>query len=92
MANPTSDPGPSPRLESERPEKADRTRLQLEFTPSSMRRLEEIRQKSDARSNAEVVRAALRLYEWFLEQQRDNAKIFVGRGNDIREVEFLFDR
>ena len=75
-----------------RSEKSERTRLQLEFTPQALRRLEEIRRKVDARSNAEVVRSALRLYEWFIDQMRDDAKILVAKGDEMREVELLFDR
>lgn len=92
MAPSTAKTPSNARAENDRTEKTERARLQLEFTPQALRRLEEIRLKVDARSNAEVVRSALRLYEWFIEQTQANAKILVAKGDDVREVELLFDR
>jgi hypothetical protein len=43
-------------------------RIQFDFTPESMKRLESLKEKTDATTKAEVVRNALRLYEWFVTQ------------------------
>lgn len=43
-------------------------RIQFDFTPESMKRLENLKEKTDATTKAEVVRNALRLYEWFVTQ------------------------
>ncbi len=43
-------------------------RIQFDFTAESMKRLEELKEKTDATTKAEVVRNALKLYEWFVSQ------------------------
>jgi hypothetical protein len=43
-------------------------RIQFDFTPESLKRLEYLKEKTDASTKAEVVRNALRLYEWFVNQ------------------------
>lgn len=43
-------------------------RIQFDFTPESMKRLESLKDITDATTKAEVVRNALRLYEWFVTQ------------------------
>ncbi|KKN31047.1 hypothetical protein LCGC14_0827970 [marine sediment metagenome] len=67
-----------------------RHRLQLDFSSEAYARLLEIRTKADASSNAEIVRNALRLYEWFLEQRESNSKIHVITGDVVKEVEMVF--
>ena len=67
-----------------------RHRLQLDFSQEAYERSAQIKEKSEARTNAEVVRNALRLYEWFLDLKRKNAKIHVVEGDTIKEVEILF--
>ena len=64
--------------------------LQLDFSQEAYERLAQIKEKSEARTNAEVVRNALRLYEWFLDLKQKNAKIRVVEGDTVKEVEFLF--
>ena len=43
-------------------------RIQFDFTTESMKRLENLKEKTDATTKAEVVRNALKLYEWFVTQ------------------------
>jgi hypothetical protein len=43
-------------------------RIQFDFTADSMKRLEDLKEKTDATTKAEVVRNALKLYEWFVTQ------------------------
>ena len=43
-------------------------RVQFDFSPESLRRLEDLKKKTDASTKAEVVRDALKLYEWFVNQ------------------------
>jgi hypothetical protein len=43
-------------------------RIQFDFTAESMKRLEDLKEKTDATTKAEVVRNALKLYEWFVTQ------------------------
>ena len=46
-----------------------------DFTAESMKRLEDLKEKTDATTKAEVVRNALRLYEWFVTQIDPNSTI-----------------
>jgi hypothetical protein len=54
----------------------EKVRVQFEFTPDALARLEAIKLATDAPTKAEVVRNALRLYEWFVnEAEADNTII-----------------
>ena len=67
-----------------------RRRVQLDFSQEAYRRILAIRDMSAAKSNAEVVRNALRLYEWFLELKRAKSKLQIVQNDTTREVEILF--
>jgi hypothetical protein len=69
-------------------EEAPRQRVQLDFSPEAYSRLSALRSKAEARTNAELVRNALRLYEWFLQQK--GKKIHVVDGDNVKEVELVF--
>jgi hypothetical protein len=66
-----------------------RQRLQLDFTPEGYNRLLQVKDLADARTNAEVVRDALRVYEWFLRQRKDNYKLQLVKDDKIKEVELV---
>jgi hypothetical protein len=71
-------------------EESTRQRVQLDFSPEAYNRLTALRKKAEARTNAELVRNALRLYEWFLEQKDKERKIHVVDGDNVKEVELVF--
>ena len=73
----------------EEPKESPRHRLQLDFSPEAYSRLLELRRKSEARTNAEVVRNALRLYDWFLEQRNNNFRIQLVNDDLLKEVEIV---
>ena len=82
------------REQGERPEKerksaAKRQRIQLDFSAEAYERLLEIKERADASSNAEVVRNSLRVYEWFLEQKRNDYRIQLVKDNTVIEVDLL---
>lgn len=68
---------------------AGRQRLQLDFSAEAFARLQDIKELSDAKTNAEVVRNALRLYEWFLRQRRDDYQFHLVKGDTVKEVELV---
>lgn len=68
----------------------ERQRVQLDFSPQAYQKLLHIREIADARSNAEVVRNALRIYEWFLDQKRANHKLQLVTDDSVKEIELLF--
>ena len=67
-----------------------RHRLQLDFSTEAYERLVRIRRRSEAATNAEVVRNALRLYDWFLEQKSKGASFQVVEDGTVKEIEFVF--
>lgn len=66
-----------------------RHRVQLDFTEEGFNRLHEIKTLADARTNAEIVRNALRLYEWFLRQKKDDYRFQLVKDDMVREVELV---
>ena len=79
-----------------------RQRVQFDFSPEAYAGLREIRDLAGAKTNAEVVRNALRVYRWFLKHKLKNHRIQVVEPNPaadpkdpatkniVREVELIF--
>lgn len=65
-------------------------RIQIEFSQDAANRLRQIKELSGATSNADVMRNAVRFYDWFLRQQQDGWKLQLRRDDAIREVEIVF--
>jgi Ribbon-helix-helix protein, copG family len=61
-------------------EAREMTRVQLEMPPKSMERLRLLQKKTEASSYAEVMRNALRFYEFLVEQAE------VGNGVYVKDV------
>lgn len=70
-------------------QQGNRQRVQLEFTPDAMERLRQIRELASASTNAEVVRNALRIYEWFLKQKAEDYKFQLIKDDQVKEVELV---
>jgi hypothetical protein len=70
--------------------KSGRQRLQLDFSPEAFGQLQQLRATADVKTNAEVVRNALRLYGWFLEQKKNNYRIQIAKDDSVKEVELIF--
>jgi hypothetical protein len=66
-----------------------RQRVQLDFSPEAFARLQEIKDRSEAKTNAEVVRNALRVYDWFLRQREAEYKFHLVKGDLVKEVELV---
>lgn len=66
-----------------------RQRVQLDFSPAAFARLEEIRELAGAKTNSEVIRNSVRVYEWFLRQKNDGFRINLIKGDQAKEVELL---
>lgn len=65
-------------------------RVQLDFSSEAFEKLVEIKKKSGATTNAEVIRNALRLYEWFLQKRSENYKLQIEKDDVVKEVELMF--
>jgi hypothetical protein len=69
----------------------DTKRIQFEFPPEAVDRLERIKHDTSAGSYAEVVRNALRVYEWIREVQSKGYDIGVVKDDQlVKTVEFLY--
>ena len=55
----------------------NKQRVQFDFSPEALQRLEHLQETLDAATKAEVVRNALKLYEWFATQIDPEATIEV---------------
>jgi hypothetical protein len=49
-------------------EKASYKKLQFEFSPDAIRRLDALKERADAATRAEVIRDALKVYEWMIRE------------------------
>jgi IS1 family transposase len=58
-----------------------KSRVQLDFAPRSLERLNALKEKTEAASYAEVVKNALRLYEALIEET-ESGKQFLTRDKD----------
>jgi hypothetical protein len=67
-----------------------RRRVQIDFSRTAYSRLDSIRERSEAQSNAETVRNALRLYDWFLRQRDEGYEVRLVKGDEERAVELLW--
>ncbi len=56
---------------------AKKSRVQLDFAPRSMERLNTLKSKTEASSYAEVVKNALRLYEALIEEAENGRQFLV---------------
>jgi hypothetical protein len=67
-----------------------RPRLTLEFTPDAAERLREIKEELGAPSNADVIRKALLLFEWFLSLRREGSRVqIVEKSGNVTEMRFF---
>lgn len=58
-------------------------RVQFDFAPEALRRLDDIKEKTGAATRAEAVRNALRLYEWFVNETEPDTVIKLIKDNEV---------
>lgn len=63
-------------------------RVQFDFSPEALQRLDDLKEKIDAATRAEVVRNALRLYEWIVNEIDPESTIKVFDKNDVATAMF----
>ncbi len=86
----TGEPGGNSVGAIERSEGQGRRRVQIDFSPTAYARLDSIRERNEAQSNAETVRNALRLLDWFLRQRDEGYEVRLVKGDEERAVELLW--
>jgi hypothetical protein len=66
-------------------------RIQFEFPPDAVERLDRIKQETNSSTYAELVRNALRVYEWMVEAQKKGFEIGLVKDDQlVKTVEFLY--
>ena len=69
----------------------DKKRLQIDFTEEAVEELDELQQATGLTSRAELIRHALRFFQWAVaETSADKTKLLVEREGNIREIMFPF--
>ena len=56
-------------------DRKEKERIQLDFAPDAVSRLDQLKEKTGASTRAETIRQALRLYEWFVEETEPNSTV-----------------
>lgn len=70
---------------------AEKKRLQFDFTEDSLRELDQLQELVGAPTRAELIRQALRLLRWTLDETTNKgATILLEKNGKIREVVFPF--
>jgi metal-responsive CopG/Arc/MetJ family transcriptional regulator len=65
--------------------------VSFEFSDEALQKLNEIRKKAEARTNAEVFRDALRIYEWILKTEAEGNKLaLIKPDGSVSEVEIQY--
>ncbi len=65
-------------------------RIQFDFSAEAMRRLNRMKEQTEAASYAELVRDALRVYEWIVQEQKDGFDIGLVKGDTlVKTVKFM---
>jgi hypothetical protein len=65
------------------PSKTAKVRVQLDFAPRSMERLNTLKEKTESSSYAEVVKNALKLYEGLIEEVESGKQFLVRDENGV---------
>lgn len=69
---------------------SEKFRVQFDFTPAAFEELERLKVSVGATSRAEVVRYALRILQWTIEQIHSGGEILVRQGSETEKVVFPF--
>lgn len=67
-----------------------RKRIPIEFSKEAYDRLLVIQQSTDATSHAEVIRNALRLYNYLLQNKKQGWSLQLVKDKFIKEIDLLF--
>lgn len=65
----------------------EKERVQLDFAPEALQRLDLLKEETGASTRAETIRQALRLYDWFIhETQPDSTIQITDREGNITSI------
>ncbi len=63
-----------------------KTKVQFDFTPEALDKLDSLKGLVGAATRAEVIRNALRLYEWFVNENKEHPNTTVTLHDQNREL------
>jgi type IV secretory pathway VirD2 relaxase len=66
--------------------RAESKRIQFEFSAEAFERMEKLKDKTHARSYAELIRDALRAFEWMVDEKEAGNEIGAIRGKEVVHV------
>ena len=64
----------------------DSKRIQFEFSSEAFERMEKLKEKTKARTYAELIRDALRAYEWMVDEKEAGNEVGSIKGKEIVHV------
>ena len=67
-----------------------RKKIVIDLSPEAYKCLQTLRQRSEATSNAGVIKNALRFYDYLMEQKQLGGTIQIVTKKGVKDVEFLF--
>jgi hypothetical protein len=70
--------------------RGDSKRIQFEFSPEALDRLNRMRELTETSSYAELVRDSLRVYEWIIQQDKAGYDIGLIKGDTLVKTVKLF--
>lgn len=65
-------------------------RLQIDFSQKAYRELNDLQERLDAQSKSEIIRNALGVLRWIVEESTSGHKILVEKPGGTREIVFHF--
>jgi hypothetical protein len=69
---------------------ADTRRVQMELSPASFDRLNRLKEKVEASTYTEVMKDALRLYEYFVQKDTEGSSFLVkSKSGEVAEVKIF---
>ncbi len=81
-------PQDSTREEPVQKEARTKERVQLDFAPEALERLDQLKELTGASTRAEIIRQALRLFEWFVNDIDPNDTLTITNDDDKIKATF----
>jgi len=66
-----------------------KTRVQLDFDEAAFAQLQQLKERSGSRTNAELIRDAMSLYDWVLSKRELGWHFQIERGGEVVRLEML---
>ncbi len=70
--------------------KDDPKRIQLLFSKAAYAELEELQKEAGLANRSDVIRNAVRLYRWYLDQKREGYALQLEKDSRVKEIELFF--